>query len=62
MRRGDVFRYYVNQIVDVDTQFIFLDTPSIALIKLSSNPSLTRDPSAPQDPDDKLKESIESNP
>lgn len=23
--RGDVFRFYVNQIVDVDTQSIFLD-------------------------------------
>jgi len=43
--RGDVFRYYVNQIVDVDTQSIFLETPSRdALIKLSSNSSLTRDP------------------
>ena len=61
--RGDVFRYYVNQIVDVDTQSIFLETPSRdALIKLSSNSSLTRDPSAPQDLDDKHKKSIESNP
>jgi Protein of unknown function (DUF3435) len=56
--RGDVFRYY-----DVDTQSIFLETPSRdALIKLSSNSSLTRDPSAPQDLDDKHKKSIESNP
>lgn len=57
--RGDVFRFYVNQIVDVDTQSIFLETPSReALIKLSSNSGLTRDPSAPQHLNDEHKKVI----
>jgi uncharacterized protein DUF3435 len=61
--RGDVFRYYVNQIVDVDTQSMFLETPSRdALIKLSSHSSLTRDPSAPQCPSDKKMESVKNDP
>lgn len=61
--RGDVFRFYVNQIVDVDTQSMFLETPSKdALIKLSSNSGLTRDPSAPQHLDDEQKEAISKDP
>lgn len=61
--RGDVFRFYVNQIVDVDTQSIFLETPSRnALLKLSSNSGLTRDPSAPQHLNDEQKNSIRKNP
>ena len=61
--RGDVFRFYVNQIVDVDTQSIFLETPSRnALLKLSSNSGLTRDPSAPQHLTDEQKNSIRKNP
>lgn len=61
--RGDVFRFYVNQIVDVDTQSIFLETPSRnALLKLSSNSGLTRDPSAPQHLNDEQKNSIRKSP
>lgn len=61
--RGDVFRFYVNQIVDVDTQSMFLETPSKdALIKLSSNSGLTCDPSAPQHLDNKQKEAISKEP
>ncbi|KAK5687846.1 hypothetical protein LTS12_028973, partial [Elasticomyces elasticus] len=61
--RGDDFRFYVNRIVDVNTQSMFLETPSKdALIKLSSNSGLTRDPSAPQHLDDEQKEAISKEP
>lgn len=60
--RGDVFRYDVNQIVDVDTS-IFLETPSRdALIKLSSNSGLTRDPSAPQELSQEQRDPIAKDP
>lgn len=61
--RGDVFQYYVNQIVNNDTQLFFLETPSRdVLIKLSSYSSLTHDPSALQRLTDEQKESIKKNP
>lgn len=40
---------YLNELVNCDTQSVFLGTPTRdALIALSTNSSLTRDPSAPQ--------------
>ncbi|PYH99453.1 FluG domain protein [Aspergillus ellipticus CBS 707.79] len=60
-RRGGAFAYYV-QIRD-DTQSAFMETPARdALLKLSSNASLTRDASAPQELSKQEKINIELNP
>ncbi|EAS29980.2 FluG domain-containing protein [Coccidioides immitis RS] len=60
--RAGVFQYYVNQRVDTDIQSMFLETPTQdALVKLSTNSSLTRDPSAPQELSNKQKAEVENN-
>ncbi|QSS61814.1 hypothetical protein I7I51_03991 [Histoplasma capsulatum] len=47
--RSSIFMAYLNELVNCDTQSVFLGTPTRdALIALSTNSSLTRDPSAPQ--------------
>ncbi|OAX77524.1 hypothetical protein ACJ72_08177 [Emergomyces africanus] len=47
--RSSIFMTYLNELVNCDTQSVFLGTSTRdALIALSTNSSLTRDPSAPQ--------------
>ena len=60
-RKGGTFAYYVS--VRDDTQSAFMETPARdALLKLSSNASLTRDASVPQALTDSQKHSLEKNP
>ncbi|KAB8259317.1 hypothetical protein BDV32DRAFT_159408 [Aspergillus pseudonomiae] len=60
-KRSGTFAYYVQ--VQDDTQSAFLETPSRdALIKLSTNASLTRDASAPQELSPQLKQDLEKDP
>lgn len=61
--RGDIFTDYLNELVDTDTQSVYLGTPTRdALIKLSTNSSITRDPSAPQELTPAQKQSVEKDP
>lgn len=61
--RGDVFLAYLNELVDTDTQSAFLGTPARdALIKLSTNSSITRDPSAPKELTPAQRQSVEKEP
>ncbi|QSS61296.1 hypothetical protein I7I51_03469 [Histoplasma capsulatum] len=57
-----IFREYVNQRVDMDTQSVFLETATKdALIKLSCHSGLTRDPSAPKHLNDDQKKTVEKD-
>jgi Protein of unknown function (DUF3435) len=60
-KRSGTFAHYV-QVRD-DTQSAFMETPARdALLKLSSNASLTRDISVPQDLTDQQKQELEKHP
>ncbi|EER44893.1 FluG protein [Histoplasma capsulatum H143] len=57
-----IFREYVNQHVDMDTQLVFLETAAKdALIKLSCHSSLICDPSAPKRLNDDQKKMVEKD-
>ena len=59
-RRSSTFAYYV-QVRD-DTQSAFMETPARdALLKLSSNASLTQDASAPQELTDQQKQELKTD-
>jgi hypothetical protein len=58
-KRSGTFAHYYVQVRD-DTQSAFTETPARdALLKLSSNASLTRDISAPRDLTDQQKQELE---
>ena len=58
-----IFQAYINELVDTDTQSVFLGTPTKdALIKLSTNSSITRDPSAPRRLTHAQRRSVERDP
>ncbi|KAG5301230.1 FluG domain-containing protein [Histoplasma ohiense] len=57
-----IFREYVNQCVDMDTQSVFLETAAKdALIKLSCHSDLTHDPSAPKHLNDDQKKTVKKD-
>lgn len=61
--RSSVFLAYINELVDTDTQSVFLGTPTRdAMIKLSTNSSITRDPTAPRGLTPAQRRSVERDP
>ncbi|GBF64107.1 hypothetical protein TMEN_6779 [Trichophyton mentagrophytes] len=60
---SSTFQSYINKHINCDVQSTFLGTATRdALIKLSTNSSLTLDPAAPQGLSDKQKENIRNHP